>query len=55
MKEKLVLSVTKLIRIEMTTSQAYMYFNMYMIRSVYFGCAIIKINDEQGKILIKII
>ena len=30
---------------------AYIYFNIYMIRSVYFGCGVLELNEIQEKIL----
>ena len=27
--------------------QAGMYFNVYMIKSVYFGCGVIELNKQQ--------
>ena len=44
MKEKIKQSITKLMNLDMNTHQAYLYFNMYLIWSVYFGCSIIQIT-----------
>jgi len=41
MKDRTKQSITKLINIDVNTQQVYLYFNMYLIRSVYFGCSII--------------
>ena len=38
----------------MNTQQAYLYFNIYLTRSVYFECSIIQIIWQQEKILIDI-
>ena len=42
-KEKLLESIKKLMRIEINVFQVFIYFNMYMVRSVYFGAGIIDI------------
>ena len=35
----------------MAVSTASMYYNMYLIKKVYYGCGILKLNDSQVKIL----
>ena len=45
-KEKLLESIIKLMRIEMNAFQAFIYFNMYMVRSVYFGTGIMDISQS---------
>ena len=47
MRKKLHILVTKLMRIEINPFQAAIYYNAYMIKSVYFGCSIIKFNEAQ--------
>ena len=41
-------------KIDMNTQQAYLYFNMYLIQSVYFECSIIQLTPLQEKILMGI-
>ena len=54
MKEKLEHSVTKLIRIPINEFQAYIYFNMYMVRSIYFRVGIVKLSIKKYNKLKKI-
>ena len=49
MREKLVTSITKLLATEINSFQTYMYFNMYMTRTVFFGCGIIDLSVSQDK------
>ena len=44
MKEKLEHSVTKLIKIPINKFQVYIYFNMYMVKSIYFGVGMAKLS-----------
>ena len=44
MKEKLNISIIKVINIDMNEFQAYIYFNMYMIRSIFFGARVIELK-----------
>ena len=46
-KEKLLESITKLMRTEVNAFQAFIYFNMYMIRSIYFGVGVMNITKSQ--------
>ena len=48
-KQKIANSVKKLIAIEITAYQAYIYFNMYLIRSIFFGYRVVSITDKQEK------
>ena len=41
MKEKMTISIKKVIATEMNIHQAHIYFNMYILKSVYFGCRVI--------------
>ena len=34
--------------------QAYIYFNMYMIKSVFFGCGVIELNSREEEELKRI-
>ena len=49
MREKLINSVKKLMLTKITLQQAYIYFNMYMFKSIFFGIGMIKINKRQIK------
>jgi len=53
-RKKMNESVTKLMATSITTQQAYLYFNIYLISSVYFGAEIISLNKKQCKELKKI-
>ena len=46
---KIVTSVKKLMNTELTPYQTYMYFNMYMLKSVFFGGGVIELNQAQEK------
>jgi hypothetical protein len=48
-RKKMNESVTKLMATSITTQQAYLYFNIYLISSVYFGAEIISLNKKQCK------
>ena len=54
MREKLVVSVTKLLSININNFQTYIYFNMYMKRVVFFGCGSIDLLEKQNKELRKV-
>ena len=43
------ISVTKLIATNINTTQAYIYFNIYLLTSIYFGTRIISLNKKQCK------
>ena len=49
MKEKLIKSVVKLMNIDISTTQAYLYFNMYITRSVFFES-----NIKEGVVVNKL-
>ena len=46
-------SVKKLITTELSAYQTYIYFNMYLLRSVFFRCEVVKISEKQEKDLKK--
>lgn len=54
MRKKMDTSIKKLMNMEINTYQAAIYFNVYMIKSVYFGCGIVKLNKQQEKELRRI-
>jgi len=53
-KEKLFRTMSKLCSTPLTIANAYLYFNMYLIKQVYYGCEIVSIITAQEKILMKI-
>jgi len=54
MTEKMQEALCKLKSVLLSIANAYMYYNMYLMRKVYFGCGIITLMPNQEKILIKI-
>jgi hypothetical protein len=54
MVKKMKEAIGKLNKTEMITSTASLYYNMYLIKKVYFGCGIITITEQQEEILKKI-
>jgi len=54
MKEKLREAISKLNNTPMNSRNAYLYYNMYLIKKVYFGCGIIRITRKQENELLKI-
>ena len=46
--------VKKLVAMKIIPHQAYVYFNMYILKSIFFGVAIIEINEKQIKELKRI-
>jgi len=53
MMTKLQDTISKLKYTPMNTHNAYLYFNMYMITKVYFGCGIITLSEQQEKTIMK--
>ena len=53
-KEKLIEAIHKLKNIIIITSIIYVFYNMYLIKKVYFRCKIVKLILQQENILIKI-
>ena len=54
MIEKMMELVVKIKKIDIYPSIAYIFFNMYLCRKVYFGYSIVDMNDKQEKELIRI-
>jgi len=52
--EKMKLAMWKLESTPVTVSNAYLFYNMYLVTHVYFGCGIVNITLSQKKILIKL-
>ena len=51
---KLKEAVRKLNNMEMITTLALIYYNVYLITNVYYGCGIFSISKKQEDILMKI-
>ena len=47
MQKKMDESVTKLMATSINTQQAYLYFNIYLVTSVYFSVGIIELYNQQ--------
>ena len=47
-------AMCKLKNVSSTTSNAYVFYNMYLIKTVYFSWGIIRLLSQQEQILIKI-
>ena len=54
MKDKLIGAIQKLNNIIILSSNAYIFYNIYLIKKVYFRCGIMKITPKQEEILIRI-
>ena len=48
-RNKLIISSKKIIRIEIRMHQVLMHFNVFMLKNVFFGCGIVKFSDKQIK------
>ena len=46
MKEKMVEAIFKLKNTEIVVPTAHLYYNMYLIKKVYFGCSIIHLSEQ---------
>ena len=54
MREKMIIAIKKLNNTSITIANAHMYYNMYLIKQVYFGCEVIKLTPKQEKTLLEI-
>ena len=54
MQKKLHVSITKLMNTDINSYQVAIYYKIYMIKSVYFGCGIFELTDNQENELKKI-
>ena len=54
MKEKLIKAMIKLLNTKLYPYMVHIYFNVYMIKSVYFGCGVISLTTSQINELKKI-
>ena len=50
-KRKMETSITKLMNTELAIYQVYMYFNVYMLTNVFYGCGIVKFTEEEIRVL----
>ena len=46
MRGKLVESIKKIMRTEITSCQVHAYFNIYVLKSELFGCIVIKLSEN---------
>jgi len=54
MKDKMYRVMSRLRGTTLSVANAYVFFNMYLIKQVYFGCGIIELLPAQEKILMQI-
>ena len=54
MRGELYASITKFINIALIPYQVAIYFNIYMIKSVFFGCRVVSFNQKQEQELKRI-
>ena len=54
MQQKIRIAIAKLNNTNIIALLIYVYYNAYLIRSMYFGCRILKLINPQQKQLIKI-
>ena len=54
MREKILEAIYKLRNAMIAVHNAYMYYNMYLINKVYFGCEVMSISTQQEDELKKI-
>ena len=54
MKEKILEAIYKLKNTTIVASTACIYYNMYLIKKVYFGCRVLGITLQQEEVLKKI-
>ena len=54
MADKIKVAIPKLKNIKINYHQVYIFFNTYLLKSVYFGARIVQLNKEQEEYLKKI-
>jgi len=54
MKEKMIEAVFKLKNTKIVVPTAHLYYNMYLIKKVYFGCRIVHLTEQQEGVLKRI-
>ena len=54
MKNKLRVAIAKLKQTPMNTNNAFIYYNMHLIKNVYFGCGIVHLTKSQERMLLDI-
>ena len=47
MKKKMITFITKLMNTDINPHQAHVYFNMYVLKSVFFDCAVVHLTKKQ--------
>ena len=53
MKQKMSQSIAKIMNTNMNAYQTHIYFNMYLVKSIFFRSGIISLNEKQLRILEK--
>jgi hypothetical protein len=54
MKDKMQYTIAKLQNTVIVLPLTYIFFNQYLIKSIYFGCRVVYLNKVQEKELMKI-
>jgi len=54
MRKKLHILITKMMNTDVNTYQAAVYYNVYIIKSIFFGCGIVELNEQQERELQRI-
>ena len=54
MRKKLHVLIIKLVNTDINPYQAAVYYNVYMIKSIYFDCRIVELTEKQEKELRRI-
>ena len=54
MQKKMHISITKMMNTDVNEYQPAVYYNVYMIKSVFFGCGIVELNEQQERELRRI-
>ena len=47
MRKKMITSITKLMNTDINPYQAHVYFNMHVLKSVFFSCAVVHLAKKQ--------
>ena len=46
-RKKMITSITKLMNTDINPYQGHAYFNMYILKSVLFGCRVVHLTNKQ--------
>ena len=47
MRKKMITSITKIMNTNINLYQAHVYFNIYMLKSIFFSCAVVHLINKQ--------